>query len=137
MVAQQHQPADRGSVAQYQRDEWRCAATNALASKPATLERLRDAVAPLGLTVIAAENLGITQSTVVRLRITNGQGVRDVIRALASVQLVAVAQPNYIYRLHQQGESAPASRGDTGPKGDAAQYILEKLKIPDVHRLVR
>jgi subtilisin family serine protease len=102
-----------------------------------TLERLRDAVAPLGLTVIASENLGITQSTVVRLRITNGQNVRQIIRALASVQLVAVAQPNYIYRLHQQGESAPASRGDTGPKGDAAQYILEKLKIPDVHRLVR
>jgi filamentous hemagglutinin family protein len=102
-----------------------------------TLERLRDAVAPLGLTVIASENLGITQSTVVRLRITNGRTVRDVIRALASVQLVAVAQPNYIYRLHQQGESAPASRGDTGPKGDAAQYVLEKLKIADVHRLVR
>jgi subtilisin family serine protease len=87
--------------------------------------------------VIAAENLGITQSTVVRLRITNGQTVRAVIRALASVQLVAVAQPNYIYRLDQQGESAPASRGDTGPKGDAAQYILEKLKISDVHRMVR
>jgi subtilisin family serine protease len=63
--------------------------------------------------------------------------VREVIRALASVQLVAVAQPNYIYRLHQQGESTPASRGDSGPKGDAAQYVLEKLKISDVHRLVR
>ena len=103
-----------------------------------TLERLRDAVAPLGLTVIASESLGVTQSTVVRLRITNGQNVRQIIPALASVQLAAVIQPNYIYRLHQQtGESTPASRGDTGSKGDAAQYVLEKLKIADVHRLAR
>jgi hypothetical protein len=37
----------------------------------------------------------------------------------------------------QTEEAAPASRGDTGPKGDPAQYILEKLKISDVHRMVR
>ena len=53
-------------------------------------------------------------------------------------ELVAVAQPNYVYTLQQQGEeTAPAARGDTGPKGDPAQYILEKLKISDVHRMVR
>jgi hypothetical protein len=34
-------------------------------------------------------------------------------------------------------EAVPASRGDTGPKRDPAQYILEKLKIADVHRMVR
>jgi filamentous hemagglutinin family protein len=103
-----------------------------------TVERLRAAVAPLGLEVLASENISITGSTAVRLRITDGRTVQDIIRALAAIQLVAVAQPNYVYVLQQQGgDPAPASRGDTGPKGDVAQYILEKLKISDVHRMVR
>jgi hypothetical protein len=104
-----------------------------------TIERLRAAVAPLGLEVLASENLGLTGSTAVRLRITDGRTIQDVIRALAGIQLVAVAQPMYVYRTQQQqgGDAAPASRGDPGPKGDAAQYILEKLKISDAHRMVR
>jgi subtilisin family serine protease len=90
------------------------------------------------LTLLASENLAITGSTVAHFRITNGMSPAEIIRALAAIQLVAVAQPNYVYRLQQQGgESAPASRGDGGPKGDAAQYVLEKLKISDVHRMVR
>jgi subtilisin family serine protease len=37
----------------------------------------------------------------------------------------------------EANEAAPAARGDNGPKGDPAQYILEKLKISDVHRMVK
>ena len=37
----------------------------------------------------------------------------------------------------QATDQAPAARGDTGQQGDAAQYILEKLKMLDVHRMVR
>src|SRR2546425_2549049 len=71
-------------------------------------------------------------------RITDGRTPREIIRALRSIQLIAIAQPNYIFTFQQQGDDAtPASRGATGPKGDAAQYILEKLKISDVHRMVR
>ena len=97
------------------------------------------AVAPLGLEVLASENIAITGSTAVRLRFTDGRTVQDVIRALAGIQFVAVAQPQYVYRLHQQGgDTTPASRGDdSSPKGDPAQYILEKLKLSDVHRMVR
>jgi hypothetical protein len=102
------------------------------------LERLQAGVRTLGLTLIASENLAITGSTAVRFRITDGRTPQDIIRALAAIQLVAVAQPNYIYTLQQQpDDAAPASRGDSGPKGDAAQYILEKLKMSDVHRMVR
>ncbi len=110
-----------------------------IATATVTVERLRAAVAPLGLEIVASENIAITGSTAVRLRFTDGRTVQDVIRALAAIQFVAVAQPQYAYRTQQQGsETAPASRGDdTGPKGDAAQYILEKLKISDVHRMVR
>jgi hypothetical protein len=104
----------------------------------ANMERLQAAVRSIGLTLLASENLGITGSTAVRLRITDGRTVQDVIRALAAVQVVAVAQPNYVYTLQQQGEeTAPASRGETGTKGDPAQYVLEKLQISDVHRMVR
>src|SRR6266540_4638062 len=110
-----------------------------IATATVTVERLRAAVAPLGLEIVASENIAITGSTAVRLRFTDGRTVQDVIRALAAIQFVAVAQPQYVYKTQQQGsETAPASRGDdTGPKGDAAQYILEKLKISDVHRMVR
>ena len=73
-----------------------------------------------------------------RFHITNGRSPAEIIRALAAIQLVAVAQPNYVYTLQQQPEeTAPATRGDTGPKGDPAQYVLEKLKISDVHRMAR
>ncbi len=103
-----------------------------------TVEQLQAAVGRLGLTLLASENLAITGSTVARFRITNGRSPAEIIRALAAIQFVAVAQPNYVYTLQQQPEeTAPAARGDTGSKGDPAQYIVEKLKISDVHRMVR
>ena len=52
--------------------------------------------------------------------------------------MAAIVQPNYVYALQQQsGDPTPSARGDTGQQGDPAQYILEKLKISDVHRLAR
>ena len=74
-----------------------------------------------------------------QFRITDGRTPADIIRALAAIQLVAVAQPNYVYSLEQTApaDQTPASRGDTGQQGDAAQYILDKLKMLDVHRMVR
>jgi hypothetical protein len=99
------------------------------------LDRLQASVAQLGLILLESENLAVTRSTAVRFRITDGRSPADIIRALAAVQLVTVAQPNYVYSLEQV--QTPASRGDTGPRGDAAQYILEKLKMSDIHRMVR
>jgi filamentous hemagglutinin family protein len=103
------------------------------------MERLRTAVAGLGgLTIEATENLAIMGSTVVKLRITDGQPVRAVIPKVAGIQVAAVVQPEYVYTLDQQSSSpapAPAAAGTT--QGDAAQYILEKLKLSDVHRMVR
>ena len=97
-----------------------------------TVEQLEAAVGRLGLTRLASENLAITGSTVVRFRITDGRSPAEIIPALAAIQLVAVAQPNYVYTLQQQ----PPARDDT-TQGDPVQYILEKLKIVDVHRMVR
>jgi subtilisin family serine protease len=103
------------------------------------IERLRTAVAGLGgLTIETTENLAIMGSTVVRLRITDGQSVRAVIPRLAGIQVAAVVQPEYVFILDQQsGAPAPAPAAAGTSQGDAAQYILEKLKISDVHRMVR
>ena len=97
-----------------------------------TVERLEAAVGRLGLTRLASEKIGITGSTVARFRITEGRSPAEIIPALAAIQLVAVAQPNYVYTLQQQ---TPAR--DPTMQGDPAQYIVEKLKIVDVHRMVR
>jgi filamentous hemagglutinin family protein len=102
-----------------------------------TVERLEAAVGRLGLILLASENLAITGSTVVRFRITDGRSPAEIIPALAAFQLVAVAQPNYVYALQQQPGGLPSPAHDDTTRGDPAQYILEKLKIVDVHRMVR
>jgi subtilisin family serine protease len=103
------------------------------------MERLRTAVAGLGgLTIEATENLAIMGSTVVQLRITDGQPLRAVLQRVAGIQVAAVVQPEYVFTLDQQsGSPAPAPVAAGTTQGDAAQYILEKLKISDVHRMVR
>jgi subtilisin family serine protease len=102
-----------------------------------TVEQLQAAVGRLGLTLLASENLGITGSTVARFHISNGRSPAEIIRALTAIELVAVAQPNYLYTLQQQpSDPAPASRGDV-TQGDPAQYMLQKLQIFDIHHLVR
>ena len=103
-----------------------------------TVQRLQATVASLGLTLLASEKLDIAGSTVARFRIGNGRSPTQIIRALAAIQLVAVAQPNYVYTLQQEfAAPAPATRGDAAQLGDAAQYALEKLKISDVHRIAK
>ena len=83
------------------------------------VERLRAAVANLGVSILASEDLTILGSTAVRLHIDDGRTPAEVIRALAAVQMVAVAQPQYVYNLDQAGaEQAPASsRGDPASTG--------------------
>jgi subtilisin family serine protease len=102
------------------------------------VERLRAAVANLGVSILATEDLSILGSTAVRLHIDDGRTPAEVIRALAAVQMVAVAQPQYVYNLDQaSGAPAPSSSRSDGQPGDAAQYILQKLSLGDVHRMVR
>jgi subtilisin family serine protease len=81
-----------------------------------------------GLSVITSQNLGTTGRTAFRFRITNGRSVRDMIRALEQLRIVAVAQPNYQFRL-MQGAGAGIS------KGDPAQYMLNKLSLGPTHGL--
>jgi hypothetical protein len=105
-----------------------------------TIAELEAALRSFGLTLIASQQLGSANTTMLRFRITNGQSVRDVIQRLASVQIVAIMQPNYVYVLAQQpaaDPAVPASRGDVTQQNDVGQYILQKFKLNDVHRIVR
>jgi hypothetical protein len=103
-----------------------------------TIDRLQDAVRQFSLSMIEFQSLGTTGSIALRFRITNGQTVQEIIRQLASVQIIAVAQPIYVYELAQQppADPTPASRGNPGQQG-VDQYVIEKLKLADVHRAVK
>ena len=99
-----------------------------------TVERLEAAVGRLGLTRLASENLAITGSTVVRFRITDGRSPAEIIPALAAIQLVAVAQPNYVYTLQQQ---PGPRRAMTRRKAIPRNTCWRSSRLSDVHRMVR
>ncbi len=72
-----------------------------------------------------------------RINDLSTMSVRDAIRLLHGANLanVPLIQPNYLFLVGQQSQRpAPAAANQT-QQGDAAQYIVEKLKLGDVHRL--
>jgi subtilisin family serine protease len=83
----------------------------------------------LGLSTIGSQNFNLSGGTLFRFRITDGRPVADVIRALES-ENIGVAQPNYVFRLQQNATLAARSTG-----GDPSQYVVDKLRLVDVHRI--
>jgi subtilisin family serine protease len=81
----------------------------------------------LGLSILNSQCMG--QTAVYRVQLSSGQTVTSAIRALAAYRLIAAAQANYTYALTQ--ESVAESQGD------ASQYVLDKLKLTDIHRIVK
>ncbi|MPZ41073.1 MAG: S8 family serine peptidase, partial [Rhizobiales bacterium] len=67
-----------------------------------------------------------------RVRHASDQTIATVIRALATHQIIAAAQANYLYTLAETSvQSATSQQGDPG------QYVPEKLRLFSVHKLVR
>jgi filamentous hemagglutinin family protein len=87
----------------------------------------------LGMTLIASQNIG--GRTVYRFNIGK-QDLRRLIAALETKNIVASAGANYQYHLTQTGPE-PAGKDSQSQEGDAAQYIVEKWRLNDVHRRVR
>jgi subtilisin family serine protease len=87
----------------------------------------------LGLTVIASQTLGSIGRTAFRFQIGGGRSVRDVIRALEANSIVASAQPNYRFTLAQQTAAIPP---EGNRRGDPSQYMMSKLHLDAVHRMV-
>jgi subtilase family protein/fervidolysin-like protein len=69
--------------------------------------------------------------------------VPTVIRSLEAQRIVVAAQPNYFYKVqdYQSGQPQTSARPepDAAPagEGDAAQYALAKLRLPQAHALAK
>ena len=82
------------------------------------------------LTRLESLTFQLSGTTLFRWRIPDRRSVASVVRALESDRLVASAQPNY--SVH-----AAASQPKAAPEGDAAQYELAKLHLPQAHTLAK
>src|SRR4029077_14994103 len=58
--------------------------------------------------------------------------VSDVMRAMEAEKLSVTAQPNYVFRLQQDLNSA-----HQGAATDSIQYIVSKWRLNDVHRMIK
>jgi subtilisin family serine protease len=85
------------------------------------LRRVQSTAFPLGGT------------TLVRWRITDRRSVPVVVRALESDASVLSAQPNYRFALQDEARSTSAATRE----GDPAQYILDKMHLPQAHELAK
>ncbi len=99
-------------------------------TSPASVQQIAQ---QLGLTLITQQNLSSLGRTAYRLQIGGGRSVREIIRALEAINIIAVAQPNYQYQLVQQVPAAIAPF--TASRGDPAQYMMGKLQLNEAHRV--
>ena len=110
-----------------------------IVSRGPLTQQVLDRVAQFGLTLIEQQSLTIAGLYIYEFRINDlsTMSVRDAIRLLHGANLanVPLIQPNYLFLVGQQSQRpAPAAANQT-KQGDAAQYIVEKLKLGDVHSL--
>src|SRR5271169_5920926 len=82
------------------------------------------------LTRIESQTFQLTGTTLFRWRIPNPRSVAAVVRALEADRVVASAQPNYLFTLQEDEAKMVA-------EGDAAQYELAKLHLPQAHGLAK
>jgi Subtilase family len=71
-------------------------------------------------------------TTLVRWRIADRRSVPAVVRALETDATVLSAQPNYLFGLQDEA-AKPAAPSE----GDPAQYMLEKMHLPQAHEIAR
>ena len=85
---------------------------------------------------IESQTFQLPGTTLYRLQIPDRRSVATVIRALEADRTIASAQPNYLFAL-QQNDIPPASAGGdrSAREGDAAQYALAKLRLPEAHSI--
>jgi subtilisin family serine protease len=80
------------------------------------------------LTRLESQAFQLSGTTLYRWGITGQRSVATVVRELEADRLVAWAQPNYLFMLQQN---------ETRIEGDAAQYGLAKLRLPQAHALAK
>jgi subtilisin family serine protease len=109
-------------------------------SRGALSQQALDRIAALGVTLIEQQSLTIVGLSIYQFRINDPAtvSVRDAIRLIQGLALanVPLIQPNYLYLTGQRQRQAqtPASAGQAPREGDAAQYVVEKLRLGEVHQ---
>jgi Subtilase family len=79
------------------------------------------------LTRIESQTFELSNTTMFRWRIPDRRTVRAVVRALEADGIVASAQPNHVFAAQRDVATAR--------EGDAAQYELAKLRLPQAHMI--
>jgi hypothetical protein len=93
-------------------------------------QTLADVARRLGLSMISSHTSSLTGGTLLHLRVAGGRRIADVVRALEA-ENIGAAQPNYVFNAVQQ-DAIPAPKAETG---NPEQYVVNKLKLTDVHRV--
>jgi len=98
-----------------------------------------------GLVQLESQYLALTNSTIVRARITDGRPVRVALPGLGNETTLRFGQPNFLFQGSQQQVTAPPEAAKATPAmataaaipaiGDPAQYALGKLHIGEAHTL--
>ncbi len=101
-------------------------------------------------TLITSRRFELAGVTIIRARLNDGRSARTVLAQMAGDARVASAQPNYVYALQQDApkpaagdaQTPVASAPATQPAPSALrirqpQYIVDKLRLDDAHRLAR
>jgi hypothetical protein len=86
------------------------------------------------LTRLESQSFQLAATTLYRWRMPNGVTVPEAVRALGADPRVASVQPNYLFTM--QGDEAK-NEAKTASEGDAAQYELAKLHLPQAHALAK
>ncbi|HEY5306149.1 MAG TPA: S8 family serine peptidase [Pseudolabrys sp.] len=86
------------------------------------------------LTRLESQTFQLPGTTLYRWRIHSGTSVSQAIRALGADPRIASVQPNYLFTM--QGDEAKTEARAAG-EGDAAQYELAKLHLPQAHALAK
>jgi filamentous hemagglutinin family protein len=119
--------------------ETRVVANEAVLELPCDVSQpaLAAATRQVRMTVLSSQCLGSTNLAVYRVQIGSGQTLETTLRGLAAHRIIVAAQANYLHRTVQD-PAAPAAAG-TGParEGDPEQYVVDKLSLTEVHRLVK
>jgi hypothetical protein len=97
-----------------------------------------------GLVQLESQYFALTNSTIVRARITNGRPVRVALPRLVNETTLRFGQPNFLFQQSQQVTDPPeavkmtpamATAAAIPAIGDPAQYALGKLRIGEAHTL--
>ncbi|KRE09869.1 hypothetical protein ASE63_04985 [Bosea sp. Root381] len=110
-----------------------------------------------GATLITSRRVELAGTTIIRAKLEAGRDLRSVLVQMAGDNAIAGAQPNFTYEL-QQERPRPVSTTASGGRPDVParlsdpaavrttpaprrdlppQYVVDKLRLGDVHKLAR